>query len=316
MKNVTLSVVIPVMNEAENVAPLLTSLQQALNELSYEVIFVDDGSTDSTCKEILKCEFENTRLLVFSRNFGQTCALTAGIDAARGEYIATIDGDLQNDPSDIPAMLQKLISEDLDMLTGVRTNRNDNWVLRKIPSKIANFIIRKLSGTNINDLGCTLKVFRSTTAKNLRLYGELHRFIPVVANIQGAKIAEMPVKHHKRQFGHSKYGISRTFSVLSDLTLLLFLQRYNQRPMHLFGTIAFTFFAIGSTIGLYMLYQKVLGHDIGHRPLFLISILCIMASMQFVTTGFIAELLVRVYYNPDSNKPYRISSEYRNGKLV
>jgi dolichol-phosphate mannosyltransferase len=311
-----LSVVIPVMNERENIKPLVEKLNEALKDIEYEVIFVDDGSTDGTPKEILKLKPSNIRLIVFSRNFGQTSALDAGIHAANGEFIVTLDGDLQNDPSDIPNMLKKLEDEDLDLVAGIRANRNDGFILRKIPSKIANYLIRKSSQVEITDTGCTLKVFRSALAKKLDLYGELHRFIPILANIHGAKIAEMPVKHHARKFGVSKYGIGRTIKVLSDLMLLLLFQKYKQKPMHLFGSLGLSLFGIGSLISLYMLFEKFMGNDIGHRPLFFIGIFCVITSFQFITAGFIAELMVRTYYGSQKTKPYNISKEYEAGKLV
>jgi len=311
-----ISIIIPVMNERDNIYPLLSSIAKALKTTKYEVIFVDDGSTDATPQEILKHSGMNVKLIVFARNFGQTCAMTAGIEAASGEYIATIDGDLQNDPEDIPLMLKKLIREKLDMVTGIRVKRHDSWILRKLPSRIANFLIRKLSGVNIQDLGCTLKVFRRPIAQNLKLYGELHRFIPIIAHMQGAKMGEIPVKHHARQFGISKYGIGRTFRVLSDLLLLLFFQKYHQKPMHLFGFIGFILFSTGVMINLYMIWQKILGYDIGHRPLFFIGILCMITSIQFITAGFLAELLMRVYYSSPQNRPYQIIAQYHNGECV
>lgn len=311
-----LSVVIPVMNEKENIKPLIKTINKALKDITHEIIFVDDGSTDATVEEILKLKEKNIRLLVFTRNFGQTSALAAGIEAAEGEYIATIDGDLQNDPEDIPPMLKKLEDENLDIVAGIRANRNDGFIFRKIPSKVANFIIRKLSQVNITDTGCTLKVFKSSLAKKLDLYGELHRFIPILASFHGAKIAEVPTRHHARKFGTSKYGIGRTLKVLSDLILLIFFRKYRQKPMHLFGTLGVMLFGIGSLVSLYMLWLKLLGNDIGHRPLFFVGVLCIIASFQFITTGFIAELMMRTYYGSQKIKPYSINSEYKNGKKI
>lgn len=307
-----LSVVIPVMNEKDNIIPLVNSIDKALSSIKHEIIFVDDGSADTTVEEVLKLKRKNTKLLVFTRNFGQTSALAAGIEAAEGEYIATIDGDLQNDPEDIPIMLEKLEAENLDLVAGIRANRNDGFIFRKIPSKIANFLIRKLSGVKITDTGCTLKVFKSYLAKKLDLHGELHRFIPILANLHGAKIAEVPTRHYARRFGTSKYGIGRTLKVLSDLFLMLFFQKYKQKPMHLFGTLGMVLFGIGSLISTYMLWLKISGESIGHRPLFFIGVLCIIAAFQFITTGFIAELMMRTYYGSQKMKPYNISSEYKD----
>jgi glycosyltransferase involved in cell wall biosynthesis len=232
--------------------------------------------------------------------------LAAGIQYAAGDYIATMDGDLQNDPSDIPMMLERIQKDAADIIVGKRKKRQDGWILRKIPSKIANWLIRKATKVHISDLGCTLKVFKSDLAKKLDLYGELHRFIPILASMYGAKIVEVDVKHHARQFGQTKYGIDRTFRVISDLLLMLFLIRYRQKPMHLFGYIALVLLSFSAVITPYLFVEKLMGHDIGQRPLFFIDILFIMMAIQFITTGFIAELLMRTYYT-DTRKPYSIS---------
>lgn len=310
-----LSVVIPVMNEVENIKPMLDKIEKALQNISYEVIFVDDGSIDDTVEAIKKNSRQNTKLIEFSRNFGQTSAMAAGIEHASGKYIAILDGDLQNDPQDIPMMLKKLKAEGLDLLAGVRKDRKDGFILRKLPSKIANFLIRNLSKVEITDLGCTLKIFKTNLAKKLDLYGELHRFIPIIANIYGAKIAEVPVRHHPRKFGTSKYGIGRTFRVLNDLLTMLFLIKYRQKPMHLFGNIGFALFGVGSLISIYLLSQKIMGHDIGHRPIFFIAILFIITALQLITTGFIAELVMRTYFSTGKNKPYTITKIYEGGNI-
>lgn len=310
------SIVIPVMNEEQNIAPMVEALQKSMVDIEYEVIFVDDGSTDSTVVEICKYTDTTIRLIQFSRNYGQTSAMAAGINSARGEYIVTIDGDLQNDPLDIPKLLQKLEKNNLDLVVGIRSKRQDGAIFRKLPSKIANFIIRKLTGVKITDTGCTLKIFRSSLAKRLELYGEMHRFIPILASFHGAKIAEIPVRHHSRKFGVSKYGIERTLKVLSDLLLLFFFQRYKQKPMHLFGVLGIGSFSIGSLILFYMAILKISGESIGHRPLFFMGILCIIAAFQFITTGFIAELLTRTYYNSPIKKPYEIYAEYQGGEII
>lgn len=316
MSKYLLSIVIPVMNEVQNIAPLIKALSKSLKGLDYEIVFVDDGSLDDTVAEIKKLSQANIKLIEFSRNFGQTSAMAAGIEYAHGDYIVTMDGDLQNDPSDIPMMLKKLQEDNLDILAGVRSKRRDGFIFRKIPSMIANFLIRKISRVNITDIGCTLKVFKSSLAKKLDLFGELHRFIPVLASIYGAKINEVPVKHHPRKHGVSKYGISRTIRVLSDLSTMLFLIKYRQKPMHLFGTLGFGLFGVGSLIGLYLLVLKVMGYDIGHRPLFFISILLIITAIQLITTGFIAELLMRTYFSTGKNKPYSIAKIYIGGKEI
>jgi glycosyltransferase involved in cell wall biosynthesis len=301
-----LSVIVPVMNEEDNIKPLIASLEKSLAEIDYEIIFVDDGSLDKTVANINSANKDNITVIEFSRNYGQTSALAAGIQYAAGDYIATMDGDLQNDPSDIPMMLERIQKDAADIIVGKRKKRQDGWILRKIPSKIANWLIRKATKVHISDLGCTLKVFKSDLAKKLDLYGELHRFIPILASMYGAKIVEVDVKHHARQFGQTKYGIDRTFRVISDLLLMLFLIRYRQKPMHLFGYIALVLLSFSAVITPYLFIEKLMGHDIGQRPLFFIDILFIMMAIQFITTGFIAELLMRTYYT-DTRKPYSIS---------
>ncbi len=305
-----LSVVIPVMNEEENIEPLFKALREALEGLDYELIFVDDGSTDNTVQKIKELADERTKLLVLSRNFGQSLAMAAGIDAATGDVIATIDGDLQNDPRDIPIMLEKMQKEGWDVVAGVRANRQDGLVLRKIPSKIANWIIRKSTGVYLKDYGCTLKLFKKDVAKNLGLYGELHRFIPVLAKLYGAKMTEMNVRHHPRLHGHSKYGIGRTFKVISDLMLMLFFQKYGTKPMHLFGTLGFGMLFIGILIDLYLFVLKLFGHDIGGRPLLILGVMLTLAGIQLITTGFLAEIMMRTYYESQNKKPYVVREVY------
>jgi glycosyltransferase involved in cell wall biosynthesis len=300
-----LSVVIPVYNEEECIPPLLDALNTALAGVDFEVVFVDDGSKDSTVEQIRKRMPAHWQLVIFRRNYGQTSAMAAGIAAARGEYIATMDGDLQNDPADIPLMIEKLEREGLDAVVGWRQKRQDNQ-LRKIPSKIANKLIRRLTGVYVHDYGCTLKVFTQETAKDLDLYGELHRFIPVLAVLTGAKIAEMPVRHHPRVYGVSEYGLSRTFRVVSDLLLMFFFQKYRQKPMHLFGTLGVGSFALGSVILAYLGVLKLFGESIGTRPLFYIGILLLITAVQLVTTGFISELLMRTYFESQNKKPYAV----------
>lgn len=304
-----LSVVIPVMNEEDNIKPLIEQVDQALQEIDYELILVDDGSSDKTIDNIKTYALDNTKLLVFNRNYGQTTAMAAGIDEACGELIVTLDGDLQNDPSDIPLMIQKLEEGHYDVVAGIRAKRQDGLILRKIPSKIANWLIRKSTGVYISDYGCTLKLFKQEVAKNLGLYGELHRFIPVLAKLYGAKIVEMDVKHHARVHGVSKYGIGRTFKVFSDLLLVLFFQKYNTKPMHLFGTLGGISFALGMLINFYLLILKLFGEDIGTRPLFTIGITLSLIGIQLITTGFIAEILMRTYYESQDKKPYVIKEK-------
>ena len=305
-KEIRISVVTTLMNEEENVPLLIRNIDQALSRFNHEVIFVDDGSTDHTIEAIRAHMKDNHKIIVLNRNYGQTPAMAAGINEAIGEYIVTIDADLQNDPSDIPAMLDKLLREDLDVVVGNRKKRQDGFILRKIPSKIANFMIRNFSGVFVHDYGCTLKVFRMTTAKNLELYGEMHRFIPILAHLDGARIGEMDVKHHPRQFGKSKYGIGRTMRVLSDLILLLFFQKYLKRPIHLFGPVGIISTLIGSIIYIYLLAVKIMGEDIWGRPILILGAILIIGGIQLLTFGIITELMVRTYYESQRKKTYKI----------
>ncbi|TCD47635.1 glycosyltransferase family 2 protein [Chlorobium sp. N1] len=301
-----LSVVIPVMNEEESIQPLFQALESALSGVEHEVVMVDDGSTDATVKRMEALRTPNVKIVVLNKNYGQTTAMAAGIAEAGGELIATMDGDLQNDPRDIPMMMEYLREHDLDVVAGRRAGRKDGMVLRKIPSAIANAIIRNMTDVHIRDYGCTLKVFKQEVAKNLGLYGELHRFIPVLVQLYGAKMEEVDVRHHARQYGKSKYGIGRTFKVLSDLLFMVFFQKYSQRPMHLFGTLGFVSFFIGLAMNLYLLLLKILGQDIGGRPLLSLGIILTFIGIQLITTGFIAEFIMRTYYESQNKKPYII----------
>lgn len=301
-----LSIVITLLNEQDNIAPLLQNIDNALKDWEYEVVLVDDGSTDQTVARIKQLANKHVKLLVFRKNFGQTAAMKAGIDYATGDYIITMDGDLQNDPTDIPAMIAKLETEGLDVVAGRRANRQDGFVLRKLPSSIANALIRRLTGVYIHDYGCSLKVMKQDVAKNLGLYGQLHRFIPVLASIQGAKIAEMDVKHHARVHGTSKYGLGRTFKVMSDLMLMLFFQQYMQRPMHLFGPLGIFSFFSGSAILFYLLIVKIMGNDIWGRPLLLLGMVLLIAGIQIITIGIVAEIMMRTYYESQEKTTYRV----------
>ncbi len=301
-----LSVVITVMNEEENIKPLIEEIRKALPAIDYEVIFVDDGSEDGTRREIIAHADERIKLVELRKNYGQSTAMTAGIDHTTGEYIALLDGDLQNDPSDIPFMLQKLKDEDWDVVAGNRANRQDGMVLRKIPSKIANALIRRMTGVYIKDYGCTLKIFRREIAEDLGLYGELHRFIPVLAKLQGARITQVDVKHHARIHGKSKYGINRTFKVISDLILMVFFRKYIQKPMHLFGSIGFIAFFLGALINGYLLVLKLLGHDIWGKPLLILGLIFLLGGVQLITLGILAEVNVRTYFESQNKKTYQV----------
>ncbi|HPM32437.1 MAG TPA: glycosyltransferase family 2 protein [Chryseolinea sp.] len=312
-----LSIVITLLNEQDNIAPLFNSIRISLSNYNYELILVDDGSTDATVTRIKQLADNRTRLISLNRNYGQTAAMAAGIDHAQGEYIVTMDGDLQNDPTDIPSMLFKLKSEGWDVVAGTRKNRQDGALLRKLPSKLANQLIRKLTGVHIQDYGCTLKIFTKEIAHKLGLYGELHRFIPILAVLQGGRITDVDVKHHARIHGQSKYGIGRTFKVMSDLVLMIFFQKYFRRPIHLFGPIGIISFAIGLAINFYLLTLKILGHDIWGRPLLLLGVSLVLAGIQFITFGLIAELIMRTYYESQNKKIYNVREVYTgNPKIV
>lgn len=302
----SLSVVIAVMNEEDNIAPLLDRLKEELQGIPHEVIFVDDGSRDHTVERIKNCSYPDVRLVEFMKNYGQSTAMQAGIDHASGTYILTMDGDLQNDPSDIPMLYEMMCEGRWDLIAGERVNRKDGMLIRKIPSKIANSIIRKLTDVRIRDYGCTLKIFRSSIAKNLNLYGELHRFIPVLAALQGARIKQVAVKHHPRVHGKSKYNLNRTFKVISDLALMVFFRKYLQKPMHLFGTMGFAVFSAGVLINIYFLIRKILGDDIWGKPMLLLGILLLLFGVQLITTGIILELQMRTYFESQNKKTYNV----------
>jgi len=306
-----LSVVVTVFNEEDNVIPLCEKEYEALEGIDYELILVDDGSTDNTVENVRKIANSRTKLLVFNKNYGQSTAMTAGIDVAKGEYIVTMDGDLQNDPSDIPNMLAKLEESGLDVVAGVRANRKDGFVFRKFPSKIANWIIRITTDVKLNDYGCSLRIYKKDIAKNLGLYGELHRFIPVLAKLQGAKMTEVDVKHHSRIHGKSKYGINRTFRVMADLILMIFFQKYFRRPMHLFGGIGIFLFGSGVLINIYLLIVKFgFGQDIWGRPILIVGAFLLLGGIQLITMGIIAELMMRTYFESQNKKTYRLKETF------
>ena len=310
----SLSVVVPFYNEEENIKPFMEEVHAALKDYpgQWELIAVNDGSNDGTTQALDKAvgEYGNhVHAIHFARNFGQTAAMQAGIDAARGDLIATLDGDLQNDPADIPKLIIALEERDLDMISGWRKDRQDGAINRKLPSRIANWLIRKNTGVYVNDYGCSLKVYRSWVIKQVHLIGEMHRFIPAwVACITSPdRISDMPVNHRARQFGESKYGISRTIRVILDLLAVFFFMRFSRRPGHFFGSIGLFLGAIGGLILTYLFGIKIfMGEDIGNRPLLFTGILFIMTSAQLVTTGVLAEILTRS--NAHAKMPVRPSA--------
>lgn len=305
----TVSVVVPLYNEEENVQILHQRLRDVLAELSgdYEMIFVDDGSTDRTLnilEEIHKSD-KNVIVLSLRRNFGQTAAFAAGFDFAKGDVVITMDGDLQNDPKDIPRLLDAI--KDYDLVSGWRKNRKDAFITRRLPSIIANWLISKVTGVRLHDYGCSLKAYRRDVVKNLRLYGEMHRFIPAVASWYGVRIAEIETIHHPRLRGKSKYGISRTIKVLLDLITVKFLQSFSTKPIQFFGPIGVLFSFSGFGISLYLTAEKILkGVNIGGRPLLLLGTLLIIVGIQFIGMGLLGEMIVRVYHESQKKPIYAI----------
>jgi len=301
-----LSIVVPLYNEEDNVVPLTRKIHENLEGYTYQIIYVDDFSKDRTCKRILEMEDDRIHLIQLKKNYGQSLALAAGLDYAQGEYIITMDGDLQNDPSDIPKMLEYAVGGEYDVITGIRQKRKDSLV-KKIPSKIANFLVRRVTKLDIKDNGCALKVFTKDIAKGLNLYGEMHRFITLLAHLEGAQIKQVPVKHHARNAGVSKYGLERVFKVVADMMLLLFIRKYFQRPIHLFGIFGVLLILIGILINVYLLIVKLgFGEDIGNRPLLIFGMMLILGGIQLFTIGIVMELLIRTYYESQQKRPYRI----------
>jgi len=306
-----LSVVVPMYNEKELASDLIFAVQDALSQYDFpwELIVVDDGSTDGTWQNLRTAAEQvgtHVRLVRLLRNFKQTAAMQAGIDAARGDVIVTMDGDLQNDPRDIPALVKKLLSDDLDMVAGWRQNRQDGLWLRKIPSRLANRLIRNVSGLNFQDLGCSLKAFRASVLRKVRLYGEMHRFIPAwLATVTSPeRMAEMPVSHFARTKGQSKYGLSRTFRVLLDLLSIHYFLRFGSRPGHFFGGLGSLVTSLGLIILAYLSFLKMMGESIGNRPLMFLGFFAVVSGLQLLTTGVIAEILMRTYYDAGKFNSY------------
>jgi glycosyltransferase involved in cell wall biosynthesis len=310
-----LSVVVPLYNEQDNVSLLTEKIHESLEGYLYEIVYVDDFSTDQTKKVVNDMEDEKVHLIALKKNYGQSLALAAGIDYASGTYIITMDGDLQNDPSDIPSMLKEAIDGDYDLVTGIRQKRKDS-LLKKIPSKIANFLVRRVTKLDIKDNGCALKVFHKDVAKDLNLYGEMHRFITLLAFLEGAQIKQVPVKHHARHAGVSKYGLERVFKVIADMMLLLFIRKYIQRPIHLFGIFGVLLIGAGLCVNASLVYLKFLGEDIGTRPLLTLGTMLIFAGIQLFTIGIVMELLIRTYYESQQKRPYRIRKVTKGGTTL
>ncbi len=313
-KRIYLSIVVPIYNEEENLPILYEKIKDVLENLlknqneTYEIIFVNDGSKDRSWEIIKDIAQKDSHVIGinFRRNFGQTAAMAAGFDKAKGEIIITMDGDLQNDPEDIPKLLEK-INEGYDVVSGWRKDRKDAFLSRTLPSKIANWLISKVTGVHLHDYGCSLKAYRSEVAKSLDYYGEMHRFLPALSKVVGANIMEIPVKHHPRIYGKSKYGISRTFKVILDLIWVKFLIDYRNKPLRVFGGFGFIFLFVGFLILAYLTCEKMcLGHSIGNRPLLIFGVLIFLTGINLISTGIIAELIVRTYYESQGKKPYVI----------
>ena len=305
-----LSVVIPLHNEEPNVAELHRELTAALGAWgrSYEILLVDDGSTDGTfgVLKALQAGDPRVRVIAFRRNFGQTAAFAAGFAHARGRVIATSDGDLQNDPRDLPMMVD-LLDDGHDIVCGWRRERRDPWLTRRLPSSLANWLISRTTGVQLHDYGCSLKVFRGEVVRSLRLYGEMHRFIPAIASEQGVRIAEVEVNHRPRRFGASKYGLSRTMRVILDLFTVKFLLSYSTQPIQIFGPPGLLMGTAGLAITAYLGYLRLFaGQGIGDRPLLLLGILLIFAGMQFLTLGLLAELQARTYHESQGKPIYAV----------
>ena len=307
-----ISIVIPVYNEEESLQKLQEALHHVLDlqaDITWEVIYVDDGSSD-TSPEILKIiaqeDLEHTRVIVFSGNYGQTAAIAAGIDYAQGEIIVLMDADLQNDPGDIPMMLEKL-NQGYDVVSGWRMNRQDKFFTRILPSRTANWLISTVTGVKLHDYGCTLKAYRREILANFRLYGEMHRFIPAYASSAGAKIIEVPVKHHPRRYGKTKYGLSRTTKVIMDLFTVKFLMSYANKPIYLFGGTGIFLFIISLLSMLFLLIRRFsIGTSVFSSPIFILSILLFILGFQSFLMGLIAELLMRTYHESTHKPTYTI----------
>jgi glycosyltransferase involved in cell wall biosynthesis len=306
-----LSVVIPIFNEEENITPQYRALKNVLRDVrtKYEVIFVDDGSTDSTDEVLqgLAKDDKEIKVIQFRKNFGQTAAIAAGVEHAQGEIIITMDGDGQNDPRDIPRLLERL-EQGYDVVSGWRRSRKDPLLNKRFPSAMANRLISWLTGVKLHDYGCTLKAYRRDILRDIHLYGEMHRFIPAYASWVGARITEIEVAHHPRRHGRSKYGLSRTTSIIQDLITFLFLQRYATKPIRLFGGAGMTLFCLGILAGLLVLYRRIVWGGAWISPMILISFFFITMGAMFILLGLIAEIIIRIYHESQKKPIYIVKS--------
>ncbi len=315
-----LSIVVPVYNEEDNIEPLYKELGGELDKMgyNYEVIVIDDGSRDGSYARLKAVHERDPRwqIIRFRRNFGQTSAMSAGFAAARAPVVVTIDADLQNDPADIPKLLAKM-NEGYDIVSGWRMNRKEPFIQRRLPSIMANRLISRTTGVQLHDYGCTLKVYPAEVVKNVRLYGELHRFIPALASEIGVTVAEVPVKDRARRFGKSKYGIGRTFRVILDLVTVNFLLSYARKPLQVFGGFGLLMGGLGGLILLYLAYVRIiLAQDIGERPLLLLAILLVILGVQMISIGLVAEMVTRTYHESQQKTTYVIREWLRDGAPV
>lgn len=306
-----MSIVIPVYNEAPNISPLCAEIRTALETTGkeYEVIFVNDGSTDTTLSELKAAKKVDSRIKIIdlNRNFGQTPAIMAGFDLSKGDIVVTMDGDLQNDPADIPQLAETL-GDRYDLVSGWRKSRKDNFLLRVLPSKIANWIISSVLKVRLHDYGCTLKAYKRTVIKNMRLYGEMHRFIPAIASWNGAKITELEVNHRPRKAGKTKYGINRTIKIMLDLPLIVFLSEYRTKPIRFFGGIGLISGLLGIFTFFVIVFMKVVNHrDMTGNPLLVLCVLFVLVSVQLISMGFLGEINIRTYYESQDKKTYHLN---------
>jgi glycosyltransferase involved in cell wall biosynthesis len=314
-----LSIVVPLFNEEESLVQLVEKLLAALRPLgrSFELVLVDDGSSDGTAAGLRQLASTTPALVavLLRRNYGQTAAMAAGFDASRGRVIITLDGDLQNDPADIPVLLEQL-EQGYDLVSGWRHQRQDNAVSRLLPSKLANRLIASVTGVRLHDYGCSLKAYRRELVEDMNLYGELHRFLPALAFIEGARISEVKVNHKARQYGQSKYGIDRTFRVLMDLLTVWFMKRFLTRPMYVFGFGGLCAIGVGVLLSAWLLFEKLGGADIGNRPLLLVAVLALISGVQLFCFGLLAELQMRTYHESQGRPIYRVRDTLRGGLTV
>ena len=304
------SIIAPVYNEIESIPHLLTAISSVMTEhnIIYEILCIDDGSTDGSTQLLkeLALTHNDLKAVLLRRNYGQTAAMAAGFNYAEGKIIITLDADLQNDPQDIPKLLEKM-AEGYDLVSGWRKNRQDNKLSRLIPSKLANLLISKVTEVRLNDYGCSLKAYSAEVVKDMNLYGELHRFLPALAYIEGAKITEIPVNHYARKYGKSKYGLDRTFRVLMDLLTIWFMKTFLTRPMHVFGMIGLLCMLSGTGVGIYLTFIKFyLGESIGNRPLLILVVVLLLTGVQLFSFGLLAELLMRTYHESQNRPIYRV----------